>query len=155
MIKQIFLALLIFVLLAAGFVIYQSVKTQIAGSRTRQIKIGETVFSVEIADNFSSRARGLSGRDGLGSHEGMLFVFPVAMPQGFWMKEMKFPIDIIWIKDNKVAGIVIGAEPEAGPDYTIYRSPENVDKVLEIGAGLSVQFGIKIGDEVTMVEMVK
>lgn len=148
MLKSILLSLAIFILVAVGFVVMKAV--QFGKTKTAEVKIGNEIFKVEIADNFASRARGLSGRSGLGSHEGMLFLFPVAMPQGFWMKDMKFPIDIIWIRDDKVIGMTIGAEPEAGPDYTIYRSPESVDKVLEINAGSALQFGIKIGDAVSL-----
>ena len=152
MIKQIFLALLLFSLVAVAFIAYQFVRSYRTGLRAQQVRIGEAVFNVEIANTIPSRISGLSNRESLAEDAGMLFVFPVAMPQGFWMKDMKFPIDIIWIKENRVVGLVIGAEPETGPDYTIYRSPEPVDKVLEINAGLSIKRGIKVGDDVRMVE---
>ena len=149
MLKSILLALAVFGLLAVSFVFIKAFRPA-EKIKLVEVKIGNEIFKVEIADNFSSRARGLSGRDGLGSHEGMLFIFPVAMPQGFWMKDMKFPIDIIWIRDSKAIGMIIGAEPEPGPDYTIYSSPEPADMVLEVNAGTAQRFGMKIGDAVEL-----
>ncbi len=113
---------------------------------TRTVTIGERTMNVEIADTVASRITGLSGRGFMGEDEGMFFIFPDSTIQKFWMKGMKFPIDIIWINGDKVIGMVMGAKPETGLDYTIYSSPEPADKVLEINAGLTQKFGIKIGD---------
>lgn len=143
MFKQILLAIALFAIVLLGYVVYRFAKPAL---KPGQISIGAAVFNVEIADTVASRIQGLSGRDGLASNEGMLFLFPVSMTQGFWMKGMKFPLDIIWIGDNKVVGMVLDAEPEAGPEYTIYKSPEPVDKVLEINAGQAVRSGIRVGD---------
>ncbi|KKU76803.1 MAG: Protein containing DUF192 [Parcubacteria group bacterium GW2011_GWA2_47_8b] len=115
---------------------------------TKALLIGDKTFNVEIADTIASRTRGLSGRGFLGEGDGMFFIFPYSAIQHFWMKGMKFPIDIIWISGDKVIGMVMGAEPEAGPDYEIYSSPEIADKVLEINAGLTQKFGIKTGDSI-------
>ncbi len=114
---------------------------------TRELKIGSVHFRVEIADTPIARAQGLSGREFLAPDEGMLFLFPFAGTQAFWMKDMKFPIDIIWIRDKEVVGMVIGAEPpegDSGP--ATYTSPEAADTVLEINAGLTQRLGIKVGD---------
>jgi uncharacterized membrane protein (UPF0127 family) len=147
MIKQILLAIGIFIVIAAlgfAFLFVPSEKTNLI-----EIKVGEASFNVEIADTPTLRAKGLSGRDYLPTDSGMLFVFPYSAVEKFWMKGMKFPIDIIWIKEDLVVGMTIGAEPEEGPDYTIYSSPEAIDKVLEINAGLVQKLGIKVGDIVS------
>ena len=115
---------------------------------TKALSIGEKTLNVEIADTIASRTRGLSGRGFLSEDDGMFFIFPYSAIQYFWMKGMKFPIDIIWISCDKVVGMVVGAEPETGPDYEIFNSPEPVDKVLEINAGLTQRFGIKTGDSI-------
>lgn len=148
MIKQILAAIGIFIVLViVGFVFSQ---LSGLGGKTAEVKIGNAVFKAEIADTPAARALGLSGREFLKPDAGMLFIFSEAETQKFWMKDMKFPIDIIWIRDNKVIGMVIGAEPEAGPDYTIYDSPEPADMVLEINAGLSIKNGINVGDDVKL-----
>lgn len=144
MIKQILAAIGIFiVLVVVGFVFSQ---LSGLGGKTAEVKIGNAVFKVEIADTPAARALGLSGREFLKPDAGMLFIFAEADIQKFWMKDMEFPIDIIWIRDNKIIGMIIGAEPEAGSDYIIYTSPEPADMVLEINAGAAIKNGINVGD---------
>lgn len=119
--------------------------------KAAEIKIGENVFAVEVASTTISRARGLSGRDGLGENKGMFFIFDGLDSYGFWMKDMKFPIDIIWIKNDRVVGVTENAAPEPGVplrNLKIYSPPEPVDRVLEVPAGTVKRRGIKVGDKV-------
>lgn len=147
MIKQILIGLAVFVLLAVfGFAFF--ILPRFGGAKTGEVKVGEAIFKVEIADTPELRSKGLSGRGYLKPDEGMLFIFPFPGNYGFWMKNMKFPLDIIWIKDNKIVGMIIGAEPEMEEPLTVYNPPEPIDKVLEINAGLTQKLGIKIGDNV-------
>lgn len=114
---------------------------------------GGNTFNVEVASTTIARARGLSGRDGLGADQGMLFLFNGYDTYGFWMKDMKFSIDMIWIKGNAVAGFSENAAPEPGASLwklKIYYPPEAVDKVLEVNAGTVVKDGIKKGDTVVI-----
>lgn len=115
--------------------------------------IGNTVFTIEVASTTVSRARGLSWREGLGEHEGMLFTFMSTGMHGFWMKDMKFALDMIWIKDDVVAGFSENAVPEPGVSMwklKMYYPPNPVDKVLEVNAGTVQKYGIKIGDAVVV-----
>ena len=83
----------------------------------------------------------------------MLFVFSSPGIQNFWMKDMNFPIDIIWISGGKVAGFAQDAEPQPGVPLwrlTIYTSPNNVDQVLEVPAGTVAKDGITIGAPVVI-----
>ncbi len=148
------MALLIFALVVIAFVVFEFGKSQVRSSQSHRVKIGDAVFTVDLADTIPSRIKGLSGRPILDEDAGMLFLFPVTMPQTFWMKDMKFPIDIIWIRDNRIVGMAIGAEPPApgtaDADLATYRSPEPVNEVLEINAGLSIKKGLKVGDEVVV-----
>ncbi len=66
------------------------------------VKIRENTFDVAVADTLVKRDRGLSGREPLLVNQGMYFIFPVALSYGFWMKEMNFPIDIVWIYKGQV-----------------------------------------------------
>lgn len=92
----------------------------------RQIK-------ARIADSAGEREKGLSSQKSLKSDEGILFVFDKSGYYGFWMKEMNFPIDIIWIDENwKVIGINKNLKPESYPK--IYYPPKPVKYVLEISA---------------------
>lgn len=127
---------------------------------TELILAGET-FRVELARSVGEMALGLSGREGLAEgdgsanspHGGMLFIFDAPMVQSFWMKDMKFPIDIIWINGNRIVGFAENARPETGKkpwQLTIYSSPEPVDKVLEVAAGTVARLNVKVGDEVVI-----
>jgi hypothetical protein len=119
--------------------------------RTAEVIIGSSSFKVEVADTYASRARGLSGRAALAADRGMLFLFEKAANHGFWMKDMKFAIDIIWIKGDRIAGFKENALPEpekSVSELTVYYPPEPVDKVLEINSGLVEKYGFQIGEAV-------
>ncbi|OGY57883.1 MAG: hypothetical protein A3E61_02620 [Candidatus Colwellbacteria bacterium RIFCSPHIGHO2_12_FULL_43_12] len=97
-------------------------------------------FSVQIADSIDERDKGLSGRNSLGGKEGLLFVFDESDEYGFWMKDMKFPIDIIWIENNEVVYVLPNVKPDSYP--SVFYPPQPANKVLEINAGLSESLGI-------------
>ena len=110
-----------------------------------KVYVGGKYFSVEVADTDASRARGLSGHDPLGSSEGMFFIFEKLDKHEFWMKNMTFPIDIIWIDtDFKITHIEKSVSPDTYPK-TFYPNTPSL-YVLEISAGQSEQLGLKISD---------
>lgn len=116
------------------------------------LTVGQASFDVEIATTLLEQSCGLSGRTGLADGNGMLFAFRSAGTQSFWMKDMNFPIDIVWIGGGKVVGFVENANPQAGAPIwklKIYSSPPGVDKVLEIPAAAVARSGITIGDNVS------
>ncbi len=124
------------------------------------ITIAGKKFRVEVADTFASRAKGLSGHAPLAENEGMLFIFDAPGNYGFWMKGMKFPIDIIWIRGDKVVGLTENVPvPKGIFDFKTYYPPEPVypargeisggaDKVLEVKAGTVGKYGFRVGDTV-------
>lgn len=113
-----------------------------------KIKIGNAEWRVEIANNEFSRAQGLSGRQSLPEDAGMLFLFNQADIHKFWMRDMKFPLDIVWINDDKVVDISDNLPPASLDDLKIYSPKEPANLVLEINAGQIDRYGIKIGDPV-------
>lgn len=116
-------------------------------SKVTSIKINDTAFNVELADNDEERARGLSGRAALANDKGMLFIFDQSLPWGFWMKDMNFPIDIVWIGDDfKIVHIENSVLPETFPESFAPVLPARF--VLEINAGLMNAYKIEVGDEV-------
>ncbi len=111
------------------------------------LSIGETSIQIEIADEPAELSRGLSGRESLGEDEGLLFIFDKPGIYPFWMKEMHFPIDIIWIgEDMRVVDITRSATPESYPKTFSPSTP--VPYVLEVNANFSDRENIKPGDEV-------
>jgi uncharacterized membrane protein (UPF0127 family) len=118
-----------------------------------QLKVGNTVFTVELATSTIAQARGLSFRASLSEGHGMLFIFNQPAVQNFWMKDMNFSLDMIWIGGGKVLGFAQNAAPQPGTplwSLTIYNSPDGTDEVLEVNAGTVAQDNIQIGDPVTI-----
>src|SRR3989344_23852 len=111
----------------------------------KNIRIGKTSFSVDVANTFISRGKGLSGHAPLGAQQGMLFVFPSPSAGAFWMWGMAFPLDFVWIKNGMVLGVTENARPMVETGYRLYYPPVPVTHVLEINAGSVKKFGIKIG----------
>lgn len=119
--------------------------------RRATLTVAGHAFDIEVRDTAAGRAQGLSGRESLGENEGMLFLFGSPDNYGFWMKDMQFPIDIIWIREGNVVGITERAAPEPGKNMfrlTVYHPPTPADAALEIGAGVAARYGIKAGDAV-------
>ena len=121
---------------------------------TKKIKINDIIIPVELADTDQKRSEGLSDRTELKQDSGMLFVFNSNGKTPFWMKDMKFSIDIIWINEAKtIVGIDKDAQPQPGTadqDLKRYYPPEEVKYVLEVNAGFSDKNNLKVGDSVDL-----
>ncbi len=116
--------------------------------RITTVRVGKTLFTVEVADTALHRMQGLSGRQPLMEREGMLFVFAKPSNQSFWMKGMAFPLDFIWIHQGRVVSITENARPISVTGYRTYSSGSPVELVLEVSAGAVKKFGITVGDAV-------
>lgn len=116
------------------------------------VQIKDQTLTVEIADTVAERAQGLSGRSPLSEGHAMLFVFPEPVQGTFWMNQMNFPLDVIWILDNKIVDLDKNIPPPAQTNnipQTIY--PDSpYTHVIEIGGGWSDQHQINIGDPVVL-----
>ncbi len=111
------------------------------------LSINEALFKVEIADTPEKRTLGLSNHIGLKDDEGMLFIFEKPDIYGFWMKDMAFPIDIIWInEDFEVIGLSENLLPTSYPQA--FYPPSEALFVLEINANLAKKLNIRGGDQV-------
>lgn len=98
----------------------------------------------QVSNNPSKRQLGLSYRQSLEDGTGMVFIFPEPGRHSFWMKDMNFPIDIIWIRsDRRVMGITRNVSPDTYPE-TFY-PPSDIQFVLELNAGESEKFTIATG----------
>lgn len=119
-----------------------------SGSTTVDIRFGQIKITAEVADTIWKKIKGLGGRESLGENAGMLFPYGSPGFYGFWMRGMKFPIDIIWIgADKKVADITKNIPPESFPKTF---APKNAAQyVLEVPAGFADKRGIKAGDAVS------
>lgn len=111
--------------------------------------IGNQKISVEIVRSPWQQYRGLSFRESLPPENGMLFLFPDKQARDFVMRQMRFPLDIIFIEDNKIQSIAADLEPEGASPQKIYSSSGPVDAVLELNGGYCARHNIKIGDLVS------
>jgi len=114
---------------------------------------GKATYSVDMAVTDAERQQGLSGREFMAQDAGMLFVFEGEQPRQFWMKDMRFPLDIIWI-DGQCRLVGVSADvpipPPNADDADIPRAPSNlpVRYVLELNAGEWGRAGLSEGDRV-------
>lgn len=148
-------------LIAAIFVALMFYKSKIPNipflpqpQKPGQVTVGDTKIRVEIADTQGQRNKGLGGRESLAQDEGMLFIFDRQDKYPFWMKGLKFPLDIIWIAGDKVVDIFPNVPPPTAgqKDETllIYQSKIPIDKVLEVNSGTVDRLKIKIGDTIKL-----
>ena len=145
-------SLAVVIFLSLDFVFYSNfLKKEIdigVLKETRDITVGDTVVSVNFAVTESERKQGLSGKEKLAESEGLFFIFEKNGIYPFWMKDMNFPIDIVWVsEDFVVVDITKNAQPDSFPKTFIPRQP--IRYVLEVNAGLTDRDMIKIGDVVS------
>lgn len=141
--RRIFISLVIFILII-GVVLSKWQKSN-ANPSFGTVSIHDKTFFVEVAKNREFREAGLSHRESISEDKGMFFVFNRPDKYGFWMKEMKFPIDIVWIDQNfKIIYIKDSVLPSSYPEVFYPSNPATY--VLEISSGLSEKYDIKIGN---------
>ncbi len=103
-------------------------------------------ISVEVADTVEKRSLGLGKRSGLENGWGMLFVFEKRKQHGFWMKDMEFPLDIIWLDNHRIAYILRNVQPaKSGVIPLVMTPPVAGNFVLEIDAGRADDLKLQVG----------
>ncbi|HMO79105.1 MAG TPA: DUF192 domain-containing protein [Candidatus Paceibacterota bacterium] len=142
----------LFIVIAFTIPIYKNAHKIISSTidhiYSNRIVIGETALIVKIADTEEARILGLSNTLELKPQNGLFFVFERLDYHGIWMKDMFFPIDIIWIDQNmEVVHIEENVSPDTFP--TVFRPSKKSLYVLETNAGFVKKHGIKIGDIIT------
>lgn len=149
--KKVFLIISCGVLLALGFYVVRTKPVDVAPQISYEKKVvmlGDTRYILEVADTDFLRERGLSYRTSLAPQTGMLFVFDVPRIIRFWMKDMNFPIDIIWLDaDKKVVRIEHSVSPSTYPSSFGPEIPTQY--VIEIPAGEAQNIGLSKGDMVS------
>ena len=116
-----------------------------------QLELGGKIVDVEIVSSPEDTAKGLSGRKSLENDKGMLFDFGDYGARTFWMKDMNFPIDILWIdQDYKIIGIKKSIATSTYPET--FGSEYYSRYILELSSGFSDKNNIKIGDKIIFVK---
>jgi uncharacterized membrane protein (UPF0127 family) len=107
-------------------------------------------FSVELAETSEQQALGLMFRDSMADDHGMLFLFPTESRRGFWMKNTRIPLDIMYFdKDLKLVSVAV-AKPCRTPRCPTYASEGPAQYVLELNAGKAAELGVRPGDELKL-----
>ena len=115
------------------------------------VKVNGYELKVLLADTPDHRYSGCSNRDNLGKYDGMLFVFAERAQHAMVMRQMRFPLDIIWLYGKTIVDIAPNLQPdpsktEAGLFPYYARSQSTL--VLELPAGMAEKYGLKIGDSI-------
>ncbi len=112
------------------------------------------VLKAEIADSKEERTKGLGYRESLATDSGLLFIHDNSQKYTYWMKGMRFPIDIMWIQNNTIADITSNVPPpvEGQTDDSLVRySPTTgVNRVLETNSGFVSTNNVQIGDKIVV-----
>jgi len=104
-----------------------------------------SVINVAVADTPALREKGLSKREILRDDEGMIFVFDTIDRHTMWMKDMYFPIDIIWLDENfKIVDIHKSVSISSYPNT--FQPSTGAGFAIEANAGYSNRHGVKVGD---------
>jgi uncharacterized protein len=139
-----------FVIIASGFFFFVAkniIEPSGPADSTITITVGEKIIIAEVVDTPDKMTRGLGGRENLSDGEGVWFIFAESAKHGIWMRNMKFPIDILWFDENlRLVHVKEDANPDTYPE--IFSPPVNSRFVLEIPSGYAEKTGIKLGDTV-------
>lgn len=113
------------------------------------VNVGSHKVFAEIAGTPAARAKGLGGRSCIPADTGMLFVFDRPGTYAFWMKDMKFPIDMIWISSShKAVAIKEDVKPSTYPDSFNNPNDKPAQYVLELQAYAAIKLNINPGTPV-------
>jgi len=117
--------------------------------RVQELSIAGNRLEVEVAESQQEQRRGLSGRNALRHDRGMLFVYPEKAIRNFWMKDMRFGLDVLWIADGAVVGTQERIPYATDADGVVrFHSNAPADMVLEVNAGWIAEHNIRAGDAV-------
>lgn len=150
--------IVVFIIFGRGFAPTQftsqvsTPSAQIEKKENVQVTVRDLSVQAKIADEQNEQQKGLSKLSSLAIDQGMLFVFEQNKRHTFWMKDVEFAIDIIWIDESKkIVDIAQNVSPEPGKsdkELTRYVPRADAKYVLEINAGLSSLHNLQIGDPV-------
>jgi uncharacterized membrane protein (UPF0127 family) len=143
-----FIVIILFLGVITFFLSRQNIFLQkTKGNDVKFVKIVGQVVKIELALTQKEQEQGLSGHESLKNDEGMLFVFSKPQKNHFWMKDMNFPIDIIWIDENfRVIYIQKNVLPSSYPNS--FGPAVDNSYVLEVSSGFSEKNNLKEGDSV-------
>ena len=148
-----FLSLVLFLVLLSSLA-YKEIESiqgqQQEQNQTALVSVGGAKIMAILSTTPDSQSKGLAIKDNLNENEGMLFVFDSPQKYSFWMKDMKFPIDIIWINST---GQIVHIEKNLPPcvlwlPCPSYAPNDNSMYVLEVVSNFTNKYDVSVGDPV-------
>lgn len=117
-----------------------------SGLETTTLRAEQASLTAEIAASSEEKQQGLSGRDCLAANQAMLFPYGMPGEQCFWMKDMRFAIDMIWLDEQKK---VVTIKSEVAPDTypTSFCPDKPAQFVVEVSAGMARSYGWHVGTQ--------
>lgn len=139
------------VVLFLGILFLVIIISKNTSSTKTKITINNKTFNVFVAKSDIEKQIGLSSKNKIPENQGMLFLFEKPDYYSFWMKEMKFSIDIIYIENNKVTTVINNVKPPTNStSLSIYKPKKKSDMVIEINGGLAEKYNIREGSSVNI-----
>ncbi len=117
-----------------------SAEAEMAGQRIK----------LEVAQTPQQQAMGLMFRTSLADDRGMLFPFEPPQPVGFWMKNTKIPLDMVFLRNGEVKAIAANVPPCTTATCPSYGPDVLIDQVIELRGGRAAELGLKVGDRVSV-----
>ncbi|MEO6761354.1 MAG: DUF192 domain-containing protein [Candidatus Saccharimonadales bacterium] len=115
---------------------------------TARLDVAGHSITLEIAHTDAERQAGLSGRDTMAENQGMVFTFEESSKQCFWMKDMKFNLDIIFLDSNhQIVKLYHNLSPQSYPKSYC---ASDTRYVIELNAGQSAKLGLNIGQRLSI-----
>jgi uncharacterized protein len=118
-----------------------------AGLATVKMQIGKRTFVLEVADTPATQEHGLMERDSMPADHGMIFVFPEEQERGFWMKNTRFPLDILFVDS---AGKVVSIHHMRAYDLSTTPSDYPAKYAIELNAGAAADASVQPGDKLAI-----
>lgn len=143
-IKYFFISIL---LITVGWLIFGESESICGSYEQRNLEIGGKIVKVDVSDDSCKIVLGLSGRKSMSADRGMIFIFRNSGNYGFWMKDMNFPIDILWIdNDFNITGIEKSVSTSTYP--SVLGEKYLAKYVLELSSNFSDQNNIEVGNKI-------
>jgi uncharacterized protein len=137
---------ILLIIAGLGFLLQKSYGRRVYDYKTTVLNIGGEDFNTEIADTADLQTLGLSYRKSISKNSAMLFVFADSGVYSFWMKDMNFPIDIIWLDSDKtITYIEKNLSPSTYPQTFGPTTPSKY--VLEVAPGTADRLGVHVGNK--------
>jgi uncharacterized membrane protein (UPF0127 family) len=115
-----------------------------------KVKLGNEIIELEVAKTEQQQQIGLMYRTNMPKNRGMIFLFDPPRYTRFWMKNVSIPLDMIFLKNGKIAAIFADVPPCNSTPCATYGPDKEIDRVIELGGGRAQELGLKVGDLVNV-----